>query len=65
LGPQIDEPYPTIAGDDWVESGDSVLLRDDIWDVFEPEVFGGPEAEPQPEYGDFCHEPDDFEGAWG
>jgi len=57
--------FPTIGGDPLAELCERALTDDDIWDVFEPEVFGGPEAEPQPEYGDFCYETDDLEGGWG
>ena len=34
--------------------------------AFEPDVFGGPEAEPEPEFGDFCFFPgcSDGEGIW-
>lgn len=53
----------------WGDVPDATRRRavslDDFWDAFEPDLFGGPEAEPQPEHGDFCYEPDDFEGTWG
>lgn len=37
-----------------------------VWDAFELDAFGGPEAEPEPEPGDFSCLPDDdaWEGGW-
>jgi hypothetical protein len=53
--------YWEDAADDWPWPA---VTHDDFWDAFEPDVFGGPEAEPQPEHGDFCYEPDDSDEVW-
>ena len=54
------------ADDPFTEGEASSVALEGIWDAFELDAFGGPEAEPEPEYGDFCHERDDlgWEGGW-
>jgi len=64
LDSRIAPSCPTIGGEMQANFGGLALADDEIWDVFEPEVFGGPEAEPQPEYGDFFYETDDWERVW-
>jgi len=64
-GPPEVVPCPAIEGDGGADSCERAIAEDQFWDAFEPDGFGGPEDEPQPEYGDFCYEPDDPEGMRG
>jgi len=67
-GPETCEGQPGAAprGESPADAREWAVTDVDFWDAFEPDVFGGPEAEPQPEHGDFCYEPDDpdWEGLW-
>jgi len=62
--PSEGESPPTYLGEVPADSRKRAVAHDVFWDAFEPDVFGGPEAEPQPEYGDFFYEPDDVERVW-
>ncbi len=63
------EPAAAPRGSEYpscVQGWDSVATLERVREAFELDLYGGPEAEPQPEPGDFAYPPDDtsWEGDW-